>query len=291
MNNKNIGFIGAGNMASALIGGLIDSGKDVTNIIASSPEKDHLDRLKKSFNIKTTHKNEEIIQLSEIVILAVKPNVVEPVLLEIKDLLLQRNPLLISIAAGIQINSLEQLLKPEYRIIRAMPNTPASIKEGVTAISPNQFVTEEDIDDAKEMFSSVGSVAEIKENNIDIYTALIGSGPAYVFYLIESLLESSASLELTDTEKITLLASMISGSANLAKNSEDSPEELRKKVTSPGGVTQSAIEEFERRGLKKIIKESMKVAEKKSIDLGNNCLLYTSPSPRDGLLSRMPSSA
>ena len=269
MNNKNIGFIGAGNMASALIGGLIDSGKDVTNIIASSPEKDHLDRLKKSFNIKTTHKNEEIIQLSEIVILAVKPNVVEPVLLEIKDLLLQRNPLLISIAAGIQINSLEQLLKPEYRIIRAMPNTPASIKEGVTAISPNQFVTEEDIDDAKEMFSSVGSVAEIKENNIDIYTALIGSGPAYVFYLIESLLESSANLELTDTEKTILLASMISGSANLAKNSEDSPEELRKKVTSPGGVTQSAIEEFESRGLKKIIKESMKVAEKKSIDLGN----------------------
>ena len=268
MNNKNIGFIGAGNMASALIGGLIDSGKDVTNIIASSPEKDHLDRLKKSFNIKTTHKNEEIIQLSEIVILAVKPNVVEPVLLEIKNLLLQRNPLLISIAAGIQINSLEQLLKPEYRIIRAMPNTPASIKEGVTAISPNQFVTEEDMDDAKEMFSSVGSVAEIKENNIDIYTALIGSGPAYVFYLIESLLESSASLELTDTENNSL-ASMISGSANLAKNSEDSPEELRKKVTSPGGVTQSAIEEFESRGLKKIIKESMKVAEKKSIDLGN----------------------
>ena len=269
MNNKNIGFIGAGNMASALIGGLIDSGKDITNIIASSPEKDHLDRLKKSFNIKTTHKNEEIIQLSEIVILAVKPNVVEPVLLEIKNLLLQRNPLLISIAAGIQINSLEQLLKPEYRIIRAMPNTPASIKEGVTAISPNQSVTEEDIEDAKEMFSSVGSVAKIKENNIDIYTALIGAGPAYVFYLIESLLESSASLELTDTEKITLLASMISGSANLAKNSEDSPEELRKKVTSPGGVTQSAIEEFESRGLKKIIKESMIVAEKKSIDLGN----------------------
>ena len=150
-----------------------------------------------------------------------------------------------------------------------MPNTPASIKEGVTAISPNQSVTEEDIEDAKEMFSSVGSVAEIKENNIDIYTALIGSGPAYVFYLIESLLESSANLELTDTEKTTLLASMISGSANLAKNSEDSPEELRKKVTSPGGVTQSAIEEFESRGLKKIIKESMKVAEKKSIDLGN----------------------
>ena len=129
MNNKNIGFIGAGNMASALIGGLIDSGKDVTNIIASSPEKDHLDRLKKTFNIKTTHKNEEIIQLSEIVILAVKPNVVEPVLLEIKDLLLQRNPLLISIAAGIQINSLEQLLKPEYRIISCLLYTSPSPRD------------------------------------------------------------------------------------------------------------------------------------------------------------------
>ena len=115
---------------------------------------------------------------------------------------------------------------------------------------------------------AAGTVAEIKEKDIDIFTALIGSGPAYVFYIIESLLESSESLELPKEEKINLLASMIAGSANLAKKAEDSPESLRKKVTSPGGVTQRAIEEFEINNLKNLIKESMKVAEKKSIELG-----------------------
>lgn len=269
MNNAKIGFIGAGNMASALISGLIDSGKDASSIIASSPEKDHLNKLMDDFGVSTTEKNDEVIQFSDIVIVAVKPNVIEPVLIEIRDLFLEKRSLLISIAAGIQINTIEELLSPECRIIRAMPNTPASIQEGVTAICSNKFVKDYDIDSAKELFSSVGIVAEIKEENIDIYTALIGSGPAYVFYLIESLLESSESLELSKEEKSNLLAAMISGSANLAKNSKDNPEELRKKVTSPGGVTQSAIEEFERQGLKEIIKESMKVAEKKSIELGN----------------------
>ena len=140
----------------------------------------------------------------------------------------------------------------------------------MTAISPNNYVNKSDIAKAKLVFEHVGEVAEINEKDIDIFTALIGSGPAYIFYLIESLLESSDGLELSKEEKIHLLSSMISGAANLAKTSEDSPEILRKKVTSPGGVTQKAIEEFESNNLKEMIKRTMHEAEKKSIELGEN---------------------
>ena len=142
--------------------------------------------------------------------------------------------------------------------------------EGVTAIVPNEKVNELDIINAKQVFEYVGIVTEIKEKDIDIFTALIGSGPAYIFYIIESLLESSDDLDLSKEDKINLLASMISGSANLARTSRDSPEVLREKVTSPGGVTQRAIEEFEINNFKELIKKTMREAERKSIELGEN---------------------
>ena len=156
------------------------------------------------------------------------------------------------------------------RVIRAMPNTPASIMEGVTAICANSNAQSNDIENAKLLFECVGKIAHINEKDIDIFTALIGSGPAYVFYLIESLLDSSKNLHLSEQEKKNLLASMISGAANLVLNSDDSPDVLRKKVTSPGGVTQTAIEEFETEGLKEILSKSMIAAEKKSIELGED---------------------
>jgi len=265
-----IGFIGAGNMATALISGLVNGNHNPSRIIASSPEEEHLDRLSKDHKIKTTQDNLDVVELADIVILAVKPNMIKTILEELKETILKNNPLLISIAAGVKIEKIESLISSPTRIIRAMPNTPASIMEGVTAISPNDYVKKSDIAKAKSVFEHVGVVTEIKENNIDIYTALIGSGPAYIFYLVEALLESSDGLELSVEEKIHLLSAMISGAANLARTSEDSPEILRKKVTSPGGVTQRAIEEFEVSNLKDIIKRAMEEAEKKSIELGED---------------------
>ena len=265
-----IGFIGAGNMATALISGLVNRSHSPSKIIASSPEDAHLDRLTEDYKIKTTKDNLDVIGQADIVILAVKPNMIETVLEEIKEKINENDPLIVSIAAGVKIEKIETFISSPARIIRAMPNTPASIMEGVTAISPNNYVNKSDIAKAKLVFEHVGEVAEIKEKDIDIFTALIGSGPAYIFYLLESLLESSDGLELSKEEKIHLLSSMISGAANLAKTSEDSPEILRKKVTSPGGVTQKAIEEFETNNLKEMIKRTMQKAEKKSIELGEN---------------------
>ena len=272
MNNikETIGFIGAGNMATALISGLINSDQSASKIIASSPEQEHLEKLSKDFGIKTTNNNLEIVDNSDIVILAVKPNIVQAVIDEIKDVATDKDILIISIAAGVKIEKIESQLGSPMRVIRAMPNTPASIMEGVTAICANSNAQSNDIENAKLLFECVGKITHINEKDIDIFTALIGSGPAYVFYLIESLLDSSKNLHLPEQEKKDLLASMISGAANLVLNSDESPNVLRKKVTSPGGVTQTAIEEFETEGLKEILSKSMIAAEKKSIELGED---------------------
>ena len=267
---ETIGFIGAGNMATALISGLINSDQSASKIIASSPEQEHLEKLSKDFGIKTTNNNLDIVDIADIVILAVKPNIVQAVIDEIKGVVTDKDILIISIAAGVKIEKIESQLGSPMRVIRAMPNTPASIMEGVTAICANSNAQSNDIENAKLLFECVGKITHINEKDIDIFTALIGSGPAYIFYLIESLLDSSKNLHLPEQEKKDLLASMISGAANLVLNSDESPNVLRKKVTSPGGVTQKAIEEFETEGLKEILSKSMIAAEKKSIELGED---------------------
>ena len=203
MNNikETIGFIGAGNMATALISGLINSDQSASKIIASSPEQEHLEKLSKDFGIKTTNNNLEIVDNSDIVILAVKPNIVQAVIDEIKDVATDKDILIISIAAGVKIEKIESQLGSPMRVIRAMPNTPASIMEGVTAICANSNAQSNDIENAKLLFECVGKIAHINEKDIDIFTALIGSGPAYVFYLIESLLDSSQKTYIFQNKK------------------------------------------------------------------------------------------
>ena len=151
-----------------------------------------------------------------------------------------------------------------------MPNTPTSISKGVTALCTNKAATDDDKQNAEELFSSVGEVVHIQEKEMDLYTALIGSGPAYIFYLIEALLESSSKIEIDEKTKKNMIASMIAGSAELALISESSPAQLRKEVTSPGGVTQRAIEEFDTNGLKRTILEAIEEAAKKSKELGES---------------------
>ena len=178
--NEIIGFIGAGNMATALISGLINNGQEPSKIVSSSPEKEHLEKLSRDFDVMTSTDNQKVSEESDLIILAVKPNIIETVLSEIKETIIEKNNLVISIAAGVKIKKIESIIGSSARIIRAMPNTPASIMQGVTAISSNERVEETDIEKAKILFGSVGKTAEIKEKELDIFTALIGSGPAYV---------------------------------------------------------------------------------------------------------------
>ena len=266
--DKKVGFIGAGNMASALISGMISAGFKSENIMASSPGKSHLEFLSNSFGIKTSNDNELVFKESEVLIFAVKPNILRTVLEEYKNTP-SEGVLLISVAAGFKILDIETILSSEQRIIRAMPNTPSSIGSGVTAISLNKNATDDDQQNAEDLFNCVGEVVHIQEREMDLYTALIGSGPAYVFYLMESLLDSSSELEMDESMKKNMIGSMIAGSAKLALLSENSPEKLRENVTSPGGVTQRAIEEFEKSGVKKTIIEAIEAAANKSKELGD----------------------
>jgi len=271
MNTQNnaIGFIGAGNMASALIAGLVNAGLDLEEIIASSPEDSHLTRLKSNFGIRTTKDNKEIARNCKTIVLAVKPYIVDSILTELSELINSKQHLIISIAAGIKIQDIQALLNGDQRIVRAMPNTPASIGKGVTALCSNKNSSEEDLRVSRDIFESVGVTCLLEEKSFDLYTSLIGSGPAYIFYLVEALLESSKELNFEENEIKNLLLNMIIGSAELAKQSADSPETLRKKVTSPGGVTERALEVFEEGELKSTVIKAMKEATNRSIELGN----------------------
>ena len=268
--DKKVGFIGAGNMASALIAGMIGAGFKTENIIASSPGKNHLDFLSNKFDVRTSNDNELVFKESEIIIFAVKPHVLKTVLEECNKNISSGGVLLISVAAGSKISDIEAILSTKQRIIRAMPNTLASIGRGLTAICLNKNATSDDQQNAEELFSCVGEVVHIQEKEMDLYTALIGSGPAYVFYLIESLLESSSELKMDEKKKKNMIASMIAGSAELALISKNLPSKLRENVTSPNGVTQSAIKEFEKNGMKQTIIKAIKEAVNKSKELGDN---------------------
>ena len=264
----NIGFIGAGNMASALIAGLIGDGFNNSHIFASSPEDDHLVRLNKEFLVNVTPKNKEVFDSCLTVVLAVKPNVINSVLKESKFSIDKNNNLLISIVAGCTIDSIEAEVGKKIKIIRAMPNTPASIGMGVSALTNNHLVTLKDKTRAENIFNSVGISCWLKETSFDLYTALIGSGPAYVFYLIEALQLSAEKLGLDKDLSKTLIIEMITGSAVLAKESKLSPSSLRKKVTSPGGVTEKALQILNENKVDKSLIKAILEGENKSKALG-----------------------
>ena len=264
----NIGFIGAGNMASALISGLIGDGYNNSHIFASSPEDDHLERLNKEFLVNVTPKNKEVFDSCLTVVLAVKPNVINSVLKESKFSIDKNNNLLISIVAGCTIDSIEAEVGKKIKIIRAMPNTPASIGMGVSALTNNHLVTLKDKTRAENIFNSVGISCWLKEASFDLYTALIGSGPAYVFYLIEALQLSAEKLGLDKDLSKTLIIEMITGSAVLAKESKLSPSSLRKKVTSPGGVTEKALQILNENKVDKSLIKAILEGENKSKALG-----------------------
>ncbi len=266
--NKNIGFIGAGNIATSLIAGLIKQKVNRKNIFSSSPDQADLDNLSKLYSVNVTSDNKKVISSCSVIVLAVKPQVVKKILYEIKEALSLENSLLISVAAGIKINLLESLTTKNQKIVRVMPNTPVSIGKGVSALCCNSSVSVENREEAERIFNSVGSTYWIQENSFDLYTALIGSGPAYIFYLLESLRKAAKELNVEQSKIEKLILEMVIGSAKLARDSAEDPESLRKKVTSPGGVTEKAIEVLEDNKFSEVLIKAIKAGEKRSFDLG-----------------------
>ncbi len=255
-------------MASSIIGGLIAKGYPENLICASDPNEDQLTLLGNASNIKTTTDNRSAIANADIIILAVKPQVTEQVLVPLSDIVQQNRPLIISIAAGITVANLLSWLGPELPVVRTMPNTPALVKMGATGLYANKQVSPAQKRSAQLIFDSVGIARWFEsETDLDVVVALSGSGPAYYFMVMEAMEAAAIQLGLSADAARQLTLQTALGSAQLALQSEDAPAELRRKVTSPGGTTEAAINCFQEDGLKDLFARAMKAAYDRSIEL------------------------
>ncbi|TNF98148.1 MAG: pyrroline-5-carboxylate reductase [Gammaproteobacteria bacterium] len=264
---NNIGFIGAGNMASSLIGGLIKSGFAPETLRASEPAgniQDRTDRL----GIQVTADNCELAQWADIIVLAVKPQVLQNVCKEISTTVAEKQPLLISIAAGIRIQSMMNWLAYDAAIVRVMPNTPALVSMGMSALYANRYVSEGDKAVAQKILQAVGQTLWLDdENKMDGVTAISGSGPAYFFLLMESLITAAGRQGLDEDTARQLVLQTALGTAEMAMHSEADPSELRRRVTSPGGTTESAIGVFQDNHFEDITVSAVSAAAKRSVEL------------------------
>ena len=271
LKDKQIGFIGGGAMAEALAGGLVAAGIASTSIRVSDIAAERRNALETALGVRTSESNAEIARASEIVVLAVKPAMVEPVLHALRgsdaaDLLA---PLWISIAAGTPIAKLEHALPAGARIVRAMPNTPALVGAGATAICGNSAATRDDIAAAAALFDSVGIHWEApREELLDPVTGLSGSGPAYLFRFLEALATAGERVGLPAEAAARLAAQTVFGAAKLARESEDSPARLREKVSSPGGTTLAGLARLEAEGFQEAVFAAVDAATRRARELG-----------------------
>nr|HID59507.1 pyrroline-5-carboxylate reductase [Desulfobacterales bacterium] len=279
--DKKIGFIGAGNMAEAMINGLLESGLTIpSQISASDIRPDRLAIMSQNYAIETIENNTQIFKRCDVVILAVKPQQMNHILEEIADLLtngLTTRKLVISIAAGVPIRKIEQYL---YRnlddesakllpIVRVMPNTPALVQAGMAGMSGNRYAGTDDLQTVHNILKAIGEVIEFEEKDLHAVTALSGSGPAYVYYFIESLLQGAKELGLKRSDALTLTLTTIKGAIKLLEEAREDARVLRNKVTSPGGTTEAALKVLEDRKVGSSIREALKAAANRSVELSS----------------------
>jgi len=255
-------------MASSLISGLIASGHAPEQIWVSDINPDTLTALKKQLNVNTSANNDDIINAVDVVVLAVKPQTLSTVAQSISTQIQQKKSLVVSIAAGINQNSLSRWLGADIAIVRCMPNTPALVLTGATALHANDKVTDEQRDLAENILRSVGIALWVNdEAELDAVTAVSGSGPAYYFLLMEAMEKAALELGLSQETARLLVQQTALGAAKIALESAESPEQLRKRVTSPGGTTQRAIETFEQGGFTELVSKALHAARDRSIEM------------------------
>lgn len=262
-----LAFIGAGNMASALINGLLTDGYPAGNIIAS----DQLAEKRQSLagaGIRVTDDNLEAVSQADVVILAVKPQVLQAVCQEIRTVVEQKKPLIISIAAGVSEASLSQWLDSNAAIVRTMPNTPAMVQTGATVLYANQHVSAQKKDLAESIMRAVGITRWLdSEKTIDAATAVSGSGPAYYFLFMEIMEKAAIDMGLPEETAHLLTLQTALGAARMAIESNDLPQELRNKVTSPGGTTEAAVNHLLENNLPELMSQAMLKARDRAREL------------------------
>lgn len=260
---QKIGFVGCGNMGSSMVGGLIKSGfVKSEQIIVSTKTDTSLKRLSNEFNVITTLNSKDVVKKSDVIFLAVKPNIYKYVIEEIKSEL-TKDKLIITIAAGITLENMEEWLGDDFKIIRTIPNTPALVGEAITAICPNKNVSEDELKYCIEIFKSFGECEVLEEKYFDGFIAVAGSSPAYVFMFIESMADGAVKLGIPRPKAYKMAAQSVLGSAKMILETGKHPGELKDMVCSPSGTTIEAVIELEKLGFRNSVIQAMdKCAEK-----------------------------
>ena len=280
LRDKRICIIGTGNMGEALISGLISSASSKpANIICTDVREAKLKDIKEKYGVQTTTGNLEAVANSDIVIYAVKPQIMAAVLTETAEKL-DMSKLIISIAAGVPMEAIESCLNKKLRLIRVMPNIAAAVKEAATAVAAGKHASEEDIKLAMTIFNSIGKTVFIPENYLmDAITGLSGSGPAYIFLIVEAMADAGVKVGLSRQEAFFLSAQTVLGAAKMLMETQEHPGQLRDRVTSPGGTAIAGLATLESGGLRTTLINAVEVATNRSKELGqmmlenfsNNC--------------------
>jgi len=269
MIDKKIGIIGCGNMGEAIFSRLAGVLEKSTSLMVSEYDAKRRDFLQDKYKIIVETDNNRLVKWADVIILAVKPKDIENVLKEAVCCGASSDKLIMSIAAGITTKFIESIVGEDVPVIRVMPNMPAVIGEAVSAISRGSAADSSDIKLAEEIFSLIGDVVRVDEKFIDAVTAVSGSGPAYFFYLAESLMAAAKDLGLDEDTAKRLVMKTALGSAKMLYVLKEDPSLLRARVTSKGGTTEAAIKVFESKNVKKIVKDAAKRAARRSKELSS----------------------
>jgi pyrroline-5-carboxylate reductase len=265
-----LGIIGAGNMAEAVVRSVVSQGRiRPEQIIAADVSAQRRELFQSQLQVQTVELNAAAARESEIVLLSVKPQTMADALGGLGEVMSEQS-LIISIAAGISSEFIERHLGDgrKWRVIRAMPNTPLLVGEGMVAMARGRHATDSDVATARRLFESAATVIELPEEKIDAVTAMSGSGPAYFFFLVEQMICAGEQLGLSTADAHALATQTALGAARMLKAGSDSPQELRRKVTSPGGTTHAAISHMQQEGVGQAIVDAILAAERRSRELG-----------------------
>ncbi len=266
---RRLAFIGGGNMAASLIGGLLNAGWEPGQITVAEPDEARRRDFAERFSVAATEANATATSGADTVVLAVKPQLMQPVCAEVGPALPEAPPLVISVAAGVRLDSLRQWLGRPVPLVRAMPNTPALVGAGVSALFAKEDVDGPGRAEAERILRAAGEVVWVaKETQMDVVTAVSGSGPAYFFLILEALEEAAVAEGLERETARTLARETASGAAALARDAGEAPAVLRTRVTSPGGTTARGLAALEGGGLRPTLAEAVAEAANRSRELG-----------------------
>jgi pyrroline-5-carboxylate reductase len=265
---QSVGFVGTGNMAEAMIKGLLAAGVVAADRVSGSdPRRERVAELKARYGIHATTHNEDVLRRAEVVVLSVKPQILVRICDEISPWLKPRATV-ISIAAGVPLAVLEAHLPERTRVVRAMPNTPALVGRAATALAPGSHAGEDELRIAHRIFDSIGTTVTLDEGQLDAVTGLSGSGPAYVFLIIEALADAGVKMGLSRYTAQALAAQTVLGSAQLLLETGEHPGRLKDMVTSPGGTAIAGLHTLEAGGLRTTLINAVEAATRRSRELG-----------------------